>query len=74
MQGSDQCRSAHIPFYFKQWCGFRKGKLGFELDGKQYRALPPMPDLKAPSLARRREIERELHKQLWAAGILEQAA
>src|ERR1035438_9834745 len=54
----DQCKSAHVPFYFKQWGGFPKGKLGCELDGKEYKALPPMPDLKAPSLVRRRQIGR----------------
>ena len=70
----DQCKSAHVPFYFKQWGGFPKGKLGCELDGKEYKAFPPMQDLKAPSLARRRQIEAELHKQFWAVGILELAA
>ena len=66
----DQCMSAHTPFYFKQWGGFPKGKRGCELDGKEYKALPPMPVLKAPSLVRRRQIEGELHKQFWAVGIL----
>ena len=70
----DQCKSADVPFYFKQWGGFPKGKLGCELDGKEYKALPSMPDLKAPSLMQRRQIASELHKQLWAVGILEQAA
>jgi len=70
----DQCKFAQVPFYFKQWGGFPKGKLGCEIDGKEYKAFPPMPDLKAPSLMRRRQIEGELHKQLWAVGILEQAA
>jgi len=70
----NQCISAHIPFYFKQWGGFPNGKLGGELDGKEYRGFPPMLDLRTPSLVRRRQIEAELHKQLWAMGILEQAA
>jgi protein gp37 len=70
----DQCESSRIPFYFKQWGGFPKGKRGCELDGKEYKALPSMPDLKTPSLVQRRRIEGELHKQLWAVGILEQAA
>ncbi|MGA7245115.1 MAG: DUF5131 family protein, partial [Terracidiphilus sp.] len=57
----DQCTTAHLPFYFKQWGGFPKAKLGCELDGKEYKAFPPTPGLNAPSLARRRQIEGEMH-------------
>jgi len=70
----NQCKAADVPFYFKQWGGFPKNKLGCELDGKEYKAFPPMPEMSAPSLPKRRQIEAELHKQLWAIGILEQAA
>ncbi len=69
-----QCKSAGIPFYFKQWGGFPKGKLGCELDGREYKAFPPMAELRAPSLGQRRQIEAELRKQFWAFGILEKAA
>jgi protein gp37 len=70
----DQCKSVRVPFYFKQWGGFPKGKLGCVLDGKEYKAIPPMRELGAPSLIKRGQIETELHKQLWAVGILELAA
>jgi protein gp37 len=70
----DQCESADVPFYFKQWGGFPKGKRGCELDGKECKALPPMPILQAPSLGRRRQNEGELRKQFWAMGILDKAA
>lgn len=37
----DQCRSAGVPFFFKQWGGFQKRKAGRELDGVTYDELPP---------------------------------
>lgn len=36
----DQCNSAGIPFFFKQWGGVRKKKAGRELDGRTYDAFP----------------------------------
>jgi protein gp37 len=40
----DQCRSAGVPFFFKQWGGTRKGKAGRMLDGRTYDEKPPRPD------------------------------
>ncbi len=45
----DQCRTAGVPFFFKQWGGTRKGKAGRALDGQTYdekppRTIPPTPD------------------------------
>jgi len=60
----DQCICANVPFYFKQWGGFPKAKLGCELDGKEYKAPPPMSHLKAPSLKRRRQIRFRLTARL----------
>ena len=37
-----QCRRARIPFFFKQWGGVQKGKLGRELDGRNYDELPAL--------------------------------
>jgi protein gp37 len=37
----DQCAEAQIPFFFKQWGGVRKNKLGRELDGRTYDDIPP---------------------------------
>jgi protein gp37 len=36
----DQCESAQIPFFFKQWGGTRKSKAGRKLDGRYYDGLP----------------------------------
>ncbi len=36
----DQCRSANVPFFFKQWGGVRKKEFGRELDGRTYDAFP----------------------------------
>ena len=70
----NQCQAMQVPFYFKQWGGFPKSKLGCQLDGKEYKACPGISEQIAPSLVIRRQIEAELHKQLWAVGILERAA
>lgn len=45
----DQCRSAGVPFFFKQWGGVRKSVAGRELDGRTYDEYPervfnPIPD------------------------------
>ena len=36
----DQCRSADVPFFFKQWGGVNKKKAGRMLDGRFYDELP----------------------------------
>lgn len=36
----DQCGTAHIPFFFKQWGGVHKSKTGRELDGRTYDDYP----------------------------------
>jgi protein gp37 len=46
----DQCETASVPFFFKQWGGVRKKRAGRELDGKFYNEMPyrlghPMPKL-----------------------------
>lgn len=35
-----QCRSARVPFFFKQWGGVQKSKNGRELDGRTYDEMP----------------------------------
>ena len=39
----DQCESAGVPFFFKQWGGRNKKKEGRLLFDKTWDALPPMP-------------------------------
>ncbi len=70
----DQCRAAGVLFFFKQWGGFPKGRFGCKLDGKEYKAFPPIPQRSVPTLSKRRTIEAELQKQLQVVGILDQAA
>ncbi len=36
----DQCLAAYIPFFFKQWGGFRRREAGRELDGRTWDQLP----------------------------------
>jgi protein gp37 len=36
----DQCRSAGVPFFFKQWGGVRKKATGRRLEGKTYDEFP----------------------------------
>ncbi len=45
----EQCRSADIPFFFKQWGGFQKKRNGRALNGRTFDEFPerlrePMPD------------------------------
>jgi protein gp37 len=36
----EQCLRAKVPFFFKQWGGFRKKKAGRELQGKTWEQMP----------------------------------
>jgi protein gp37 len=36
----NQCKSADIPFFFKQWGGVNKKKTGKELQGEIYHEMP----------------------------------
>lgn len=36
----DQCRSARVPFFFKQWGGRQKSKAGREIGGRTYDEVP----------------------------------
>jgi len=36
----DQCRSAKVPFFFKQWGGVFKSRTGRELDGRTWDEMP----------------------------------
>lgn len=36
-----QCRSRHVPFFFKQWGGPDKARAGRTLRGRKYDGLPP---------------------------------
>jgi protein gp37 len=36
----DQCLAAHVPFFFKQWGGFRKNRTGRHLEGRTWDEMP----------------------------------
>ena len=50
----DQCDTAGVPFFFKQWGGPRKSKTGRVLKGRTYDDEPSPVFHKAPALAERR--------------------
>jgi protein gp37 len=52
----DQCQSAGVPFFFKQWGGTRKGKAGRLLEGRTHDESPARAILKVPDLTCRRAI------------------
>lgn len=39
----DQCLSAGVPFFFKQWGGVQKKKVGRELEGRTWDEMPTVP-------------------------------
>jgi protein gp37 len=49
----DQCERAQVPFFFKQWGGVRKSKMGRELDGRTYDGLPHRVQLPVMEHSRR---------------------
>jgi len=49
----DQCRAAHVPFFFKQWGGVRKKRRGRVLEGRTYDGMPERIDPMLPSKADR---------------------
>ena len=39
----DQCKTAHVPFFFKQWGGTNKKAAGRVLDGRTWSEMPARP-------------------------------
>lgn len=60
----DQCESAIVPFFFKQWGGVRKSATGRELDGRTYDQFPSRIIAPCPSLAIRRDLIHALLSDL----------
>jgi protein gp37 len=54
----DQCQSAGVPFFFKQWGGVHKAKTGRSLDGQTYDEVP--------ARATRAAVDNERRKALMA--------
>ena len=43
-----QCRTAHVPFFFKQWGGVRKKEAGRLLEGRLYNEMPAVRSVDSP--------------------------
>ena len=50
----DRCKSAGVPFFFKQWGGVRKKQAGRELDGATYDEMPDVTCVRMPADKRTR--------------------
>jgi protein gp37 len=50
-----QCRSARVPFFFKQWGGVQKKKHGRNLDGKTYDESPELQVTEIPDRIHRKK-------------------
>jgi protein gp37 len=57
----DQCETASVPFFFKQWGGFPKRKYGRELDGATYNAMPAAKHTQAAGSSLRRVMIEEVN-------------
>jgi protein gp37 len=55
----DQCRHAHVPFFFKQWGGVQKSKTGREIDGNTFDGFPALERRGQPDNRTRLEILHE---------------
>ena len=56
----DQCTSAGVPFFFKQWGGVRKKLAGRELDGHVYSGFPELVRRAAPDARTRRHLQTRI--------------
>lgn len=55
----DQCATAGVPFFFKQWGGTRKKAAGRVLDGRTHDEFPVTHAAPIPSRRFRRELQRQ---------------
>jgi hypothetical protein len=58
-----QCRSAHVPFFFKQWGGVQKKKHGRKLHGRTYNEFPLATAGRIPDTKNRRTIAEQLQEK-----------
>jgi protein gp37 len=57
-----QCRSARVPFFFKQWGGKRKSESGRVLRGRTYDEFPRFVALSGPSAQERLALETKFRQ------------
>jgi protein gp37 len=62
------CRKAGVPFFFKQWGGFPKGKAGRMLDGHTYDELPAIIRAELPESPARAQMIEEVSAWWPASG------
>jgi protein gp37 len=54
----EQCKSAGVPFFFKQWGGVRKARNGRRLDGRTYDEYPSVVQADVPEKSTCLELAR----------------
>jgi protein gp37 len=69
MSVRQQCRSARVPFFFKQWGGVRKSETGRELNGRTFDEMPKRTATRIVSRDERRVMIESF--SVWmAAGLI----
>ena len=58
----EQCRTALVPFFFKQWGGRQKSKTGRVLHGRTYDEMPPLVNQVAPRRVERHDLAAKFCK------------
>src|SRR5882724_11012176 len=68
----DQCATAGVPFFFKQWGGFQKKKAGRELNGRTYDEQPPRVSTPVPDAASWKALHEKLKHAVagWRENLL----
>jgi protein gp37 len=61
----DQCASAGVRFFFKQWGGVRKAKTGRLLHGRTYDEIPDRLPASVMEPSKRREAVAEIERRYW---------
>ena len=67
----EQCRSAGVPFFFKQWGGIQKKRAGRLLGGITYDEYPPIHRMPFPDSEMRRSVAKKLEQDLSAMKVLQ---
>lgn len=65
-----QCRTAGVPFFFKQWGGVRKSEHGRTLHGRTYDEFPEVARSAPPDRSRRMQLLDEMEAKLWPHSVL----
>jgi protein gp37 len=65
-----QCRTAGVPFFFKQWGGVRKSEHGRTLHGRTYDEFPEVARSGPPDRSRRMRLLDEMQARLWSHSVV----